>query len=226
MDEIRHLIYLSVILFFTFFSKTQVALAKSNISTQANTPTPVVALVIAWVICRSRENKPIGGWLLFYYIQLFSGAFFLISTIFILGGVLLENLNLANWGGHTGQYLLYIISVIPYYIVLIVEVVIGSMLLIKKFRNKKTYNLLRVIIAAHLVLGLITLLIDYNYWPEAIVSDILPIVLSTFWLLYFSLSERVHLVFIENKWEKDDKKEGAIKKMKNTFVRYLTKFLS
>lgn len=190
----------------TIFNETQLALAESgttstSTSSQTTTTGPTIGLLIAWWICSSRKRNAIGGWLLYYYMQLFVGTAFAILMILVSLGTLAENLNIANWDNETMQYFLYVISVVPSGILLIVELVFGSMLLSKKFRNRKFYNFLRITMAASFTFRLIGLLIDSNYWPENIAFDILPIIGSMLWFLYFTYSKRVKFVFIENKWD-------------------------
>ena len=202
----KRLIFAMAIGLITILSETQLALAESgttSTSTSSQATKAPIGILIAWWICNSRKRKAIGGWLLYYYMQLFVGTAFAILMILISLGTLGENLNIANWGNETMQYFLYIISVIPSDILLVVELVFGSMLLSKKFRNRKFYNLLRITIAASFGFGLIGFIIDSNYWPENIALDVLPMIGSAPWFLYFTYSKRVKFVFIENKWNPD-----------------------
>jgi uncharacterized membrane protein YhaH (DUF805 family) len=134
-----------------------------------------------WWICNSRKRKAIGGWLLFYYIQLFGGVIF--SVLFLLA-----LLTIGTWREN-------IISFV-YNVVLIIEVIWASMLLSKKFRNLEYYNFLRITLLAQFMLGLVAFL---GYGS----GNILMIIGSVFWFLYFTWSKRVELVFIENKWNPD-----------------------
>jgi len=64
---------------------TFVLLAAQASSTNTYTPTFPGGL-IAWWICSRRKREQLGGWLLFYYWQLYGGA--LMSVIFL--GVLFK----------------------------------------------------------------------------------------------------------------------------------------
>jgi len=175
----------------------------SSPSTSSQTTSAPIGLLITYWICNGQKRKAIGGWLLFYYMQLFgSAAVWILVTISSMD-TLAENLNLTNWSGETMRYFLYILSIIPADILLIVELVFGSMLLSRKFRNRKVYNVLRIIFAAQFGFGIISYLIDSSYWVENVISDVLPIVISAFWFLYFTLSKRIKMVFIENTWNPD-----------------------
>mgnify|MGYP005854213751 CR=1 FL=1 len=204
----QNALYTMAVTLVTIFSEAQVALAESGTtSTSASSQTAKaligIIITITWWICNSRKRKPIGGWLLYYYMQLFIGTAFSILMTLISIGTLAENLNVANWGNETMQYFLFVVSFVPSNILLIAELVFGSMLLSKKFRNRKFYNFLRIIIAASFVFGLIGFIIDSSYWPENIAFDILEMIGSAFWFLYFTFSKRVKMVIVENKWNPD-----------------------
>lgn len=202
----QNALYTMAVTLVTIFSEAQVALAESgttSTSASSQTAKALIGIIITWWICNSRKRKPIGGWLLYYYMQLFIGTAFSILMTLISIGTLAENLNVANWGNETMQYFLFVVSFVPSNILLIAELVFGSMLLSKKFRNRKFYNFLRIIIAASFVFGLIGFIIDSSYWPENIALDILPMIGSAFWFLYFTFSKRVKMVIVENKWNPD-----------------------
>lgn len=182
--------------FLTFFNGTQVALAESgalNKSSASEAPVYLILVFIVWWICNSRRRRAIGGWLLFFYIQLFFKAIASFLPIFMLTK-------------------LSILTILPI-VICIPEVVLGSMLLSKKFRNRKVYNLFRIALAASFGLWLIGLIME----PGSFAFIMVPVVIYAFWFLYFTLSKRVKLVFIENKWDPDTMyppKERAIKQKK------------
>jgi hypothetical protein len=188
----------------TFFNETQLVLAESGTSSTSatsRTTTPGAGLVIAYWICKSQKRKAIGGWLLFYYMQLFGGVIIYLILFVAFSPTLRENLNIGNWNGNTTQYFLYVLSIVPTIILFVIELALGIMLLSKKFRHRKFYNFLRTTIAASLGFGVLALIIDSNYWPENIALDYLPIIIYAFWFLYFTFSRRVKMVIIENKWD-------------------------
>jgi len=180
------------------FLGSLLALAQSADSTTQKTApgAGIVGILIAYWICNSRKRRPIGGWLLYYYMQLFGGA--LISFSWLFG--MLENFNSELWD-NPALYTLYLISTIPAYIVTLGEVTVGSMLLSHRFRNPQTVNWLRIVFVVSFVFGLIALLIDSAHWPESIAFDLLPVVGSILWFLYFTRSKRVQLVFKERNWD-------------------------
>jgi hypothetical protein len=57
--------------------------ASSNSS--PNSPTFAPGILIAWLICNGRKRSPVGGWLFFFYWQLYSGL--LISAVFFAGNI-------------------------------------------------------------------------------------------------------------------------------------------
>jgi hypothetical protein len=196
--------FLIVAYLLVFTSETQLALAESgatDTSVSSQTIKAPFGLLIAWWICNSNKRKAIGGWLMYYYIQLFIGIFLVALITLISTETLVFNLNINNWDNEMVQYFLYILSIIPVDLLLVTELVFGSMLLTEKFRNRKIYNFLRITLVSQFIFGMISLLININYYPESVIFDILQMMGSVFWFLYFTFSKRVNFVFVENKWD-------------------------
>lgn len=187
-----------------FFSTTVTIFAQSGTdsTTSSSTSPAPLGLIIVGLICNAKKRNPIGGWLLFYYIQLFIGVILWLLFTLILMDTLAQNLNINYWD-QIIQYILYLLTTIPSDILLFIELIFASMLLNKKFRNRKIYNWLRITIAATFGFSLLALAVDSYYWPENSIFDILAIVTSGAWLLYFTFSARARMVFIENNWDPD-----------------------
>ena len=111
--------------FLIFMSGTRLTLAESDTTdfstlSQAPTGAPIVGIITTWAICNARKHKAIGGWLLYYYMQLFGGIVFFILFTLLSIETIVENLNIANWGNEIMQYFLYVVSIIPTDILLII----------------------------------------------------------------------------------------------------------
>lgn len=170
--------------------------AQSDISGTQKTTTGAGGVVIAYLICNSMKRHAIGGWLLYFYMQLFGGTLISFGLLFAI----LKNFNAEFWDD-LSLYSLYLLSTIPAYVATFAEVTVGSMLLSKRFRNPQTVNWLRIAFVASFVFALISLLIDSAHWPESVALDFLPLLVSIFWFFYFTRSTRVRLVFKERNWD-------------------------
>lgn len=155
-------------------------------------------IICAW-ICNKRRQKAIGGWLLYYYIQLYIGMIWF--SIFTLTS--LENYIPGNWNDQT-LYLYYLLSVTPQDIATIAELIVASLLLKNRFRNSSKVNLLKIVFVFSIIFSIIGVIIDYFYWKESIPFEILGLVSYSFWLLYFIFSKRVKSVLIDNNWKSYD----------------------
>jgi hypothetical protein len=98
-------------------------LAASETQSPSNSAPPG-ALIIG-LTCWLARKKPIGGWLLFFFIQLYLG---LAVAIVLLFAVSLRNYNPALWPS-TNLYLLFLLSSLPPLLLLSTQAVIGTFLL-------------------------------------------------------------------------------------------------
>ena len=190
----RHLLFMILLLPFS----AVIVVGQSNPpgTPQTNTGLGLAGIFIAYWICNRRKLYPIGGWLLYFYFQLFIGAL----ITFILSFMVFKNFNPYLWEDKT-LYSLYLLSTLPAYLVTLGEVTIGGMLLLPRFRNARTVNILKTVFVVSFVSGAIGLLIDSVHWPESVVLDFLPVVASAFWFLYFTRSKRVEMVLEQNTWD-------------------------
>ena len=174
------------ILIITSLWVTPVYAASGNTGTAGKGLAPLgIALAIAYVTRR----MSIGGWLFFYYFQLYGS---LILSL-LLGGLIIENLNPAGWEDRA-LYTLFVISTIPAMLVKIVEVLFATRLLFKSQRNLKNVKSLRYVLLASVVMYAISLAIDYFHFPDNVALSILGLVFAAIWTLYFFSSSRVSSV--------------------------------
>ncbi len=160
------------------------------------TQTPGAGLpgaLLMWWICSRRKEQPIGGWLLYFYINLYVGG---------AVGLALIALSLKNYvpaaGVSPSLYWLWVIAVAPSQVLLIAQVVIGSILL--KKREWKWVNYLRLAFALDVAFALLAIFIDQAHFEDNLIFDFLVLGVSTIWLLYFWRSVRVRRVFKTRDW--------------------------
>jgi hypothetical protein len=171
------------------------ALATANGNTQGRNALSG-GLLIAWPIAYMSRRRAIGGWLLYFYIQLYISL--VISLIFLPS--VISNLNPSMWENST-LYVFFFLSTITVLLAQGFETVAGSLLLYR--RDEKTLKLLRKAILAMAVTSGVSVGIDIAYFQEtaAIVFDLMTFIFSIIWSLYFSKAQRVHIVFIEKIWD-------------------------
>jgi hypothetical protein len=139
--------------------------------------------IVAWIICNSRKRSPIGGWLLFYYWQLWlavvmSAAFFAMN----IQSYVRENFDTGN------LFALFLASIIPSLLVLLVQVVVATMLL--SFRTPDMLRLLRWTLVAQVLVIAVGLAIDAKYYPDNLVLSVVFFVQETLWIFYLFKSAR------------------------------------
>jgi hypothetical protein len=157
-------------------------------------PVAGAGLFIAFAIAYLSRRRAMGGWLLYFYIQLYLSLSF--SLIFV--PQVLANLNPSQWD-NSFLYVMFFLSVVPVLITEVIEVFAATRLLLR--RNERNVKFLRNALLALVATSAIALAIDVAYFKDpALFFDILMFVFATIWALYFSKSRRVKLVFIERNW--------------------------
>jgi len=163
----------------------------------AASSTPATAgapLFIALAIAYLSRRRSVGGWLFYYYFQLYGS----VLIVFLIGAAAIDNFKPASWDDNA-LYGLFIISVVPVYLVKAAEVIMASKLLMKRLRNTKNVNYLRYTLVAAIIFNLIGVIIDYYHFIDNIAFSTLTLVFSIIWYFYFTDSYRVYYVF--NQWE-------------------------
>jgi len=159
---------------------------------------PLFGVAIVALICYKAQKRAIGGWLLYYYIQLYGGT--LILGIISLASI--SNYYPQNWADKS-LYTLYLLSTIPTDIANIFEIIVASFLLSKRFRKSSTVNILRAAFAFEFIFSIIGIFINLAHWKENVpsASDILGILWPGIWFFYFTFSKRVDSVFRKTDWD-------------------------
>lgn len=154
-------------------------------------------LFVAWAIAYLSRRRAIGGWLLYFYIQLYISLLF--SLLFLL--VTLGNLRPAEWDS-SKLYVLNFVSTVPVLLLIFGEVVAATLLLVR--RSEANVKILRKVLVALVMASAIALGIDIAYFDDQAATlyfDVVTLVFAAIWLAYFYKAKRVRLVFIEGKWD-------------------------
>lgn len=177
---------------FIFFTHSEV-LASST--TTSSNPAGG-GLVIAFAIAYFSRKRQIGGWLLYFYLQLYITLVFTL----ILAPQILSNLNPKEWDD-SFLYVMYVLSVAPVLIIQIIQVISATKLLFR--RNEQNVIFLRKLLYILVVTSVITIAIDIVYFSEdpAIFFDAITLVFAIIWSLYFSKAKRIKMVFIDKNWD-------------------------
>jgi S1-C subfamily serine protease len=141
------------------------------------------------------RRRAIGGWLLYFYVQLY------LSLVVSLGfiPITLTYLNPNEWDS-SKLYVFFLFSTIPVFAVQVVEVYAATKLLIHRYEKNLLY--LKKVLIALATTSAVALIIDVAYFERAMTLyvDIITLIFAVIWLTYFSKAKRVRCVFIEGKW--------------------------
>jgi hypothetical protein len=151
--------------------------------------------VIFAVLCYSRRKKEVGGWLMFFYYQIFASI-----ALFLLQGTLRSREYLPSWWESEWDYIIFLGAVLPRLFAFILVGAISTLLLYH--RDWLWVRNLKVALFAAIVLLALSLLVDLAYFPSAIFTNCLRLIMLVAWLIYFSVSKRVHHVFRTHDWDK------------------------
>ncbi len=151
--------------------------------------------LLLFFICYTRRKSAIGGWYLYFLIQLFLGIAILIPMS-LLG---LSNYNPLNHQSF-GYYILYLISTVPSDLFMIGQVIIAIKLILISGRDWKYVKLLIFVLLGDLLFSIIALTIDAFFWPDYLAFDVLALIWPCIWLPYFIKSTRIKAVYKTKTW--------------------------
>ena len=158
---------------------------------------PVVgaSLLIAFAIVYLSRRRAIGGWLLYFYIQLYLSL--TISLVFV--SQVLSNLDPSQWD-NSFLYVMFFLSVVPVLATGLLEVVAATKLLFRK--NEQNVKFLRKTLIALVATSAIAIAVNIGYFRDVpmLFFDVLTLAFAIIWTLYFSKARRVRLVFVEKNW--------------------------
>lgn len=158
-------------------------------------PATGAGLFIAFAIAYLSRRRAIGGWLLYFYLQLYLGL--LISLLFI--PQVIANLNPNEWGD-SFLYVMFFLSVAPVLLAQLAEAIVATMLLFR--RNENNVKIMRNTLYFLVASSAAAVGIDIAYFSEdpAIFFDVITLIFAIIWALYFLKARRVQMVFIDNNW--------------------------
>ncbi len=176
---------------------TPIELVATFVNSSSSPSNPMPGLpggIIAWIICYKHRRSEIGGWLLFFFWQLYGGA--VMTAIFFVAAF---NSYVPESYNDARTYHLLLISVVPQIVIMLIEVAIGTMLL--SVRTWDMFKLMRFTVVAATIWFWISALIDSRAFPESAVLDIFSGLTATLWTAYLFRSKRVRHVFETHDWE-------------------------
>jgi hypothetical protein len=151
--------------------------------------------IIACIVCNMRKRGEFGGWLLFFYWQLCSGA---VLTVFLF----LRNFQTyvpENFATHASTHHWLMITAVSTIVILALQVAVGTMLIV--VRSWDMLQFLRILLAAQVVAILAALIVDVNYFPNYVPLRAGGLISEVIWTAYFFTSDRVRHVFKFHDWE-------------------------
>ena len=158
------------------FSVINLAILLASSSSSSTAPT-LPGGILAWIICYRARRSEIGGWLLFFYWQLYGGL--LITAIFFsmnLQSYVAENFDDSH------RFYMYIASVVPSLILYLAQVAVGTILL--SVRTWDLLRLLRWVTAGQVLAAILSIVIDSTYFPDNVGLNFLTLVPQSLWLAY------------------------------------------
>lgn len=152
-------------------------------------------LVIALAIVYLSRRRAIGGWLLYFYVQLYFGVMFTL----LFSEFTLNNFTPASWDS-SKLYVFSLLSTVPAIAAQLYVTFAGTLLLFR--RNARTLRAVRIALGVLAVASGISLAIDLTYFSESptLFLEFFTFGFTCVWWAYFLKSSRVHLVFVENAW--------------------------
>jgi len=191
------------ILTITYIFIPEIVYATTQSGNSSHLKFPILGVLISWIICYRTKKKEIGGWLLYYYIQLYSGIGFLV----LITLQTYDNYLPHSWHDNS-LYALYLLTKIPIDILYLMEAIIASFILNSRLRSKRIVNYLLGIFVFQFVFISIELIVNLVQWDNATIFNYTSLLLPVIWFLYFFKSKRVHQVFIKHRWK--DPKQNVI----------------
>jgi hypothetical protein len=152
--------------------------------------------IVAWVVCNQRKRNEYGGWLLFFYWQLYSGM--VMTAVFFwinFQSYVPENFD------DPSRFHLFLVSSVPSIVLFALQTAVATIMI--SVRTWDLVRLLRGLLVAQVVAACVAVLIDAKYFPDNVALGImLTLVPESLWMGYFFGSKRVRHVFQTHDWDK------------------------
>ena len=178
---------------------------------EATSTSPNSGYGVAWAaiiggICYARRNKAIGGWLLFYLVQVFFGTIIWIGiTISAFSGYIPT-----TWPT-LGKYFVFLLETIPSDIATIALFILAFHIISQKRRNWRTINSIRIALMIMLVAAIFSILLNISGENSVfVIFEVWSALWALAWLGYFLKSKRVREVFLTKEWESSVEKRPEL----------------
>jgi hypothetical protein len=151
----------------------------------------MILLILASYI---RRSEAIGGWLLLFFSQVYFGVVF--TLLFSIPVVARAFPSVPPVASPTRRFVVILVLVrLAAYAIL----AIASTFLLRE-RNSIWLQRLRLALGLALLLSATTLVLDYLYFPGSLVRGLVGWLVLLVWLIYFFVSDRVKMVFVNKTW--------------------------
>ena len=151
--------------------------------------------IVAWVVCANRKQYSIGGWLMFYFWQIFSGAamtaYFLIATGYRSYMPEVHPNVMSHW--------LFFVSAAPQGVLLFAQA--GAALMLLCVRTWDALQLVRYIALATVASCWAGVFIAGVKFPGDLTIQLIGALQMSLWTTYLFASKRVVRVFKHDNWE-------------------------
>lgn len=151
----------------------------------------ILFTILVVVSCYHSRKKPIGGWLLFFFYQIWiGGAAALFTTI-----TKMDQFLPSAWSGDS-HYAVFLFGTLPHIFMLFIQTIVATVLYFRK--EVKWLKLLRGLLCVTFVAVVLHNVIDGTVFHQngaATAFFSLPAVLLAIWIAYLFLSKRVKAVF-------------------------------
>jgi glucan phosphoethanolaminetransferase (alkaline phosphatase superfamily) len=194
------------------------ASASENSVRTSSSASGVLILLIIGYICSRKRHEPIGGWLLFYFIQVFFGVFIVPIVFLIFTKDVIDNLSPVGWEsiGMYSIFLFHSLVGIIYYLCYLAILVVSILIAKNISRFGKMLKLLRRLLLSVVVLSIVLMLIDIGYKSDYIALEIYSTLMLSLWCIYFFKSKRVKDVARQTESEPILQDENTMEKSMQT----------
>jgi hypothetical protein len=151
--------------------------------------------IIAGIVCNMRKRSEFGGWLLFFYWQLYLGVV-LTAFLFIRN---FQTYVPENFATHASAHRWLMITAVSTIALFALQTAVGTILIV--VRSWDMLRFLRILLVAQFVAMLAALIVEGDYLPKDVAFRVGGLLSESIWMAYFFVSGRVLHVFKFHDWE-------------------------